>query len=126
MVHIFSLEGRNGNDLGKIMFLTILIHERKQFLFFDEIHFVNDQDHRLSRLLNPFQDKSIAYSGGPSGLHKKEDQIRTLDRLPGHLDHPVVELVLGFMDPGRIQQNQLRIRECPHPQDSMAGGLGCG
>ena len=89
-----------------------------------QVGFVERHLHRRLAVAQQVHDVAVAAPGGLAAIHQQQHHIHITDGAAGRLHQPFAQQVVGLVDAGGVQQNQLgRGRGEDGPQ-AVAGGLG--
>ena len=96
------------NDVVKCEHLLPRFQDLRSFLFVDRIDLVDDKDHRLLLLFELLRNIPITVSDIGRRFYQPENDIRIADRLVGHVDEILTELIVRFPDhAGRVEKDDL-------------------
>jgi hypothetical protein len=122
-IDVGAVHGRRGHDFNEWMFLPVVIDERQQLLFGNEIDLV---EHEYRRLRGFFQQVEHIPVTFPRLLRRVDDQREHIDfphRLQRDVDHSHVEPVRRLVNARRVHEHDLPVRVVLDAHDACAGGL---
>ena len=105
---IESPQRRYNDDVAKCEHLLPRFQDLRGFLFVDRIDLVDDEDHRLLLLFELLRNIPVTVSDVGRRLDQPENDVRIADRLVGHIDEILTELIVRLSDhAGRIEKDDL-------------------
>jgi hypothetical protein len=104
--------------------LVLLDQRQQQRLVFEQVHLVEDQHDGRAGLADQVRGALVLDAEGRRRIHQEEQQVALLQRIAHGVHEALVELRIGAVNPGSIDEYDLRAIERQHALYGGAGGLG--
>jgi hypothetical protein len=106
--HIVTSERGDRHYLREPVQLAILFDEGESLLFGYSVHLVDDEEHGHPDFPNQLQHMTIAAAGRVGDIDHEDNEIDATQAGDGTVDHEAIQLILGLVNPGRIEEDDLR------------------
>ena len=92
----------------------------------DSVHFIQQQINGPVKAARPFDGESVAGAEVHGRISDQRENIDAFERVLELVHHLAAEDVLGLVDSGSIDENDLRIVAIQNSLNAIAGGLRLG
>ena len=119
-----ALHRGNRNVIGEFVNLLVLRDQRQQAgLLFHQIDFVEHQHHGRPAFAHQVHRAPVLFAHRLRGVHHQQQQVAFLQGGANRVHHALVERGIGLVDPGCIDEHDLRFGPRDHALYGGAGGL---
>jgi hypothetical protein len=116
-------ERRDRHDRAKRRRSCVVIDQRQQLRLPDQVDLVERQHRWRLTPRQQIQDEPIAGARTARDIDDQHDDVDLTERIERRIDHPAIHPVHRLVNPRRVDEHELRLRQVLDADDPMSGGL---
>ncbi len=112
-----------GKHLGEVEFPAVMIDQGEKLGLLHAVHFIQQQEDRAVEALDPVDGEFVAAADGDRSVDYQREHVDAFEGVLEFVHHLAAENVFGFVNAGRIDEDDLRVVAIQDSLDAIAGGL---
>src|ERR1700732_5299468 len=104
-----SRQRRDRENFSELEFFVVALDQRQKKLFAKAVHFVEQQKNGSAKTLHPLNREAVTSAEIGSGVHDESKNVDSLQGVLQFVHHHAAENIFRLMNPGRIDENDLRV-----------------